>query len=102
MAINISLSKDFKIQSDTHQFILVERDRAVGFYGDLETLILDYFKRKILDCDAKTITHLLEVHKNALRTLQQLLTPFKIEVRGVNSQLRPKEFIKKCPKVVKE
>ncbi len=102
MTINISLSKDFKIQSDTHQFILVERDRNIGFYSDLETLIKDYFKRKIRDCDAKTISQLLEYHKQCLNACQRALTPLQIEVHGGNSQLRPKEFIKKCLKGGKE
>lgn len=94
MTINISLSKGFRISSDIHQFILFEGSRAIGYYSDLETLIRDYFKRKILDSDAQTITELLEVHKNALRTLQQLLAPLQIEVQGHNSQVRPKEIKK--------
>jgi len=93
MAINITLDKKHKIQSDRHQFILVEDDRYIGFYPDLESLIKAYFKLKILTCEAKTIHGLLEYHKQCLNTLQQLLAPLEIEIVGKKSLLNPKELM---------
>ena len=92
MTINITLDSHCKIQSDKYQWILVEDDRMIGFFRDLDSLVQAYFKRKVLTSDAKTISQLLEYHKIVLNNLQQALTPLNIKVEGANSLVRPKNF----------
>jgi hypothetical protein len=87
--INITLDSHFKLQSDKHQWILTEDDRMIEFWNDLEGLIQSYFKRKLRTSDAKTIEHLMEVHKQCLNSLQKALAPLQIEVYGYNSEVRP-------------
>ena len=85
MPINIKLDSRHRVESDRHQFILVRDDRNIGFYPYLEDLVREYFLMKVRDCDAKSISHLLEVHKQLIRRLEHLLEPFKIKVVGINT-----------------
>lgn len=94
MAINITLDPHFKIQSDKLQWILVEDNKNIGYYSDLEGLVQEYFKRKLRTSDAKTISQLIEYHKCVLNALNHALAPLNIRVEGENSLVRPKEFEK--------
>jgi hypothetical protein len=94
--MNITLDSTFKIQADARQWILVEDDRAISYFSDLESLVQEYFKRKLRTSDSKTISQLLEYHKQCLNTLKHALTPLQIRVEGENSLVRPNKI--KLPK----
>jgi len=77
---NLKLDPQHSLSSDSRQWILSKDDRAIGYYGTLESALDSYLQLKIRGSEAKTVIGLLEYHKRLLHALQQLLTPLQIKV----------------------
>ena len=77
---NLKLDSHHSFASDSRQWILSKDDRAIGYFGTLESALDSYLRHKIRGSDAKSVFGLLEYHKKLLHTLQQILTPLQIKV----------------------
>jgi len=80
--VNIPLSKDWVLQSDSHQYILVQNNRNFSFHSTIESAILSYFELQIRNSDAISLQMLMDCHKSSLDALQQALLPLKIKIVG--------------------
>ena len=92
MVVNIKLEGEYRISSDRVQWILLDANRCIGYFEDLESLVKCYFKQKLRMSSAKTISGLIEVHKRSLRVLSSSLQPLNISVKGINAEVRPNEI----------
>lgn len=85
--INIELSKDYRLLSDKHNFILarVERDRIFheGFYSSIENAINEFIQRKIRLSNSNSIHSLIEYIKSLETALNKALLPLKLEVVSI-------------------
>lgn len=76
----IKLDSEYNLESDSSQFIISKNGRAISFHMSIEHAILSFFERKIRNCNAESMSALLKVHKECINSLQQALTPLKIEI----------------------
>lgn len=78
--VNIKLDPEWRLESDKHQWILVCNGRAEKFCTTLQGVLVTFFEMKIRGSEAKSFSGLVEYHKQLICKLQQLLTPFEIEI----------------------
>lgn len=75
--VNIKLDSEWNLESDSKQWILSCNGRNVSFFTKLSSAIESYFELKIRGSQAKTLSGLVEYHKQCLCRLQQALEPFE-------------------------
>jgi len=87
--VNIQLDPEWRLESDKHQWILVFNGRNEKFCTSLENAIVTFFELKIRSSEAKSFSALVEYHKQLICKLQQLLTPFQIEIVSKKVCVKP-------------
>lgn len=81
--VDIKLDEKWSLQSDRHNWILCENERAKSFHSQLNHAIESYFEMKIRGSDAKSIKELIEYHNLLVTRLNQAIAPFKIKIEPI-------------------
>jgi len=85
MPINIKLIDNWKIRSDSHQYMLIRvdengREFVEGYYSDIKSCVECLIDKKIRQSDASSIELLIKEIKSLQAGLSKAIAPLKLVV----------------------
>jgi len=107
-SVRIDLDENWKLGSDSMQWILYKRVKkeddeeildeenkspwaegfhAIGFFASLENVLKAYLDARLRDSGAKSIKELYDNQQRIIQNLNEVLKPFKIIVRNEESKI---------------
>ena len=84
--INLKLLDNYRLKSDTHNFIIIKeegnREIPQGFYSSIEDALQGFLSLKIKSFNSSSMFGLVEAIKGLRTDLFRLLQPLKLKIVG--------------------
>lgn len=88
--INLKLLNNYRLKSDTHNFIIIKeegnREIPQGFYSSIEDALQGFLSLKIKSFNSSSMFGLVEAIKDLKTHLNRLFAPFKIKIVGCENE----------------
>lgn len=96
MPLNIKLIDNWKMRSDSHQYMLIRvdengREFVEGYYSDIESCLKSLIDKKIKQSGATSIELLIKEIKSLQAGLSKALHPLKLVVMPISEINKLKE-----------
>jgi len=91
MGINIPIIDNWRIRSDSNQYMLVEvvgeRETIKGYYSSLENCVQALIEKKIKGFNSTSIVGLLNSIKSLTTALNKAIQPLNLRVVGMDKEV---------------